>query len=141
MTETLLPTVLSASSLWSRYGFGDGFPFDFEDRGPAFDDEPLTPLQQAIALLSMDRRADLVEVLVRRHLLPEITRVTGDEPVIVRIGTHHNQVRDQRYGRGSSAMPEAWDDIEVTVTPDQVAEALAEMRAHTPQPPLPPVNG
>lgn len=121
--EGLLPLTLCADSLWSRYGFGDGNPFEFIDRGPDFDDQPYGPLRQAISDLDACGRADLLERLVTRHLVPVIERATGSAPRIVRIGTQHNQVRDADFRHGAS-MPEGWDDIAVTLTSAQVAEAL-----------------
>ena len=127
--ETLQPVHLSAESLWSRYGFGDGDPFEFADRGPAFDDQPHPPLQAAITALDAAARGDLVETLVRTHLLPEIARITGETPTLARVGTQHNQVRDARFRHDPSAMPEAYADIAVTVTPTHVADALVRPAA------------
>jgi len=125
MTGRLLPLHLGADSLWSKHGFSDGSPFDFEDPGPDHDDDPphadWTLLRET---MSGEQRADLLEVLVRRHLVPAIASATGATPEIVRIGTHHNPVRDARLDiHGRDGAPEGWDTIDVEVSRDQVLEA------------------
>ena len=128
----MLPLILAADDLWSRYGMGDGQPFHFEDRGPAFDDAPDGPLQAALGDLDSDERAALLARLVERHLLPEIARRTGETPRLAIVGTSHNPVRDARFHHDASAMPDAWRDIEVLVTEAQVAAALQGKRPLTP---------
>jgi hypothetical protein len=132
MTGPLKPPHLAAEGLWSRFGFGDGGPFEFEDRGQEHDDDPphadWTLLREE---MTQDQRADLLELLVRRHLLPEIAAATGETPEIARIGTHHNPVRDARLARDEGAMPPAWAGVGVEVAPDQVRAAAAEIIGRT----------
>lgn len=130
MTGRLLPLRLSAEGLFGRYGFGDGNPFEFADRGPAFDDQDPEPVYVRLNDdLGRKDRDDLLELLVRRHLLPLIVERTGDEPEIVRIGTHHNTVREARSdpSRPDDGMPETWKDIEAMVEEEDVLDALDHM--------------
>jgi hypothetical protein len=133
MTGRLLPLHLGADSLWSRHGFSDGSPFEFEDHGQDHDDDPphadWTLLRET---MSGVQRADLLELLVRRHLVPAIAAATGETPDIIRIATHHNPVRDARFdSHGRDGAPGSWDMIEVEVSRDEILEA-AGMLTRTP---------
>lgn len=134
MCGPLLPIDLRASALFDRHGFGDGRPFEFADRGPEHDDDP--PHADYVRLYEdQDNRGrhELLERLVRRHLLPVITERTGETPTLVRIGTHHNQIRDSRFGppQGIARMPEQWSDIVVEVSPEEILAELDEMEARS----------
>jgi len=129
MSGRLQPIHLSADSLWSRHGFMDGSPFEFEDRGQDFDDEPphedWTILRET---MDSSQRADLLELLVRRHLLPAITDATGETPELARIVTAHNPVRDARMGpRNGGDVPATWTAIGVDVTRQQALAAAARI--------------
>jgi len=134
MCGPLLPIHLRASALFDRHGFGDGRPFEFADRGPEHDDDPSHPDH---VRLHEDHgsaeRQDLLELLVRRHLVPAIESRTGETPTLVRIGTHHNQLRDARFGprQGMMHMPDEWRDIVVEVSPEGILEALDELEARS----------
>lgn len=129
MTGRLLPLHMSADSLWSRHGFCEGSPYEFEDRGQDHDDDPPHADWTLVRdTLDDGRRADLLELLVRRHLVPAIASATGCEPEIVRMGTHHNPVRDARFDiHRRDCAPEGWDEIVVEITRDQVLQAACDI--------------
>jgi hypothetical protein len=122
MTGMLTTTRLSAASLWSRHGFGDGAPFEFEDRGQEHDDDPPHPDWTMLRkTLSRDGRDALLMALVRDHLAPAIAAATGTAPEPVAIGTSHNPVRDARMDVAD--MPEAWEGVHVDLPRDTVLAA------------------
>lgn len=122
MTGMLTTTRLSATSLWSRYGFGDGDPFEFEDRGQEHDDDPPHPDWTLLReTLSRDARDALLTILVREHLAPAIAAAAGTAPDLVVIRTSHNPVRDARMV--SDEMPETWTDIHVDLARETVIAA------------------
>lgn len=129
MTGRLLPLHLGADSLWSRHGFSEGSPYEFEDRGQDHDDDPPHADWTLVRdTLGDAHRADLLELLVRRHLVPAIVSATGSAPEIIRIGTHHNPVRDARFdSHRSDPAPEGWDEIVVEITRDQVLQAACDI--------------
>lgn len=133
MTGRLMPLHLTAGCLWSKYGFMDGQPFEFEDRGPDHDDAP--PHEDWILIretMNSGQRHDLLDLLVRRHLVPAIADATGETPELVRIRSSHNPTRDARLGHGNDgAMPAGWTDIGTEVTPGQVLAAAGEIIARS----------
>lgn len=127
MTGMLTTTRLSATSLWSRYGFGDGVPFEFEDRGQEHDDDPPHPDWTLLReTLSRNGRDALLILLVREHLVPAIAAATGMAPDLVVVGTGHNPVRDARMA--SQDMPAAWTDIHVDLARETVIAAAGTIR-------------
>lgn len=116
---------LAAEDLWSKWGFGDGNPFRREDLGPDLDDVE-DPLLDEIHDLGMEHRCDLVDLLVRTHLVPAITAATGETPDLNLVYTNHNPTRDVRYTQGADAPPE-WMDISVEVPEDGIRTALETM--------------
>ncbi|MFZ3482075.1 hypothetical protein [Sphingomonas sp. 3-13AW] len=130
MTGKLQAVHLSAESLWSKHGFSDGHPFEFEDRGQEFDDAP--PHEDWLLLqesLTIAQRRDLLELLVRRHLLPVIAAATGQTPALARIETHHNPIRVAQVADfGQVSAPASWSDIEVEVSRDQIIVAIQDIK-------------
>jgi len=129
MTGQIMPMHLGAGSLWTRYGFTDGQPFEFEDRGQEHDDDPphddWTIIQDT---MSSKQRRDVLELLVRRHLVPAITKATGETPTIVRVGTQHNPLRDSRYDiHAPDATPDGWSEIWVEVSRMQIMQAVTDV--------------
>ena len=133
MTGRLQPLHLAAECLWSKYGFMDGSPFEFEDRGQDFDDTPPHEDWMLIKdVMNGRQRHDLLETLVRIHLLPAIATATGETPGLMRIMTSHNPVRDARLGHANDTdIPEAWLDIGVEVSREQVLRTARDVIART----------
>lgn len=115
-------TTLSADCLWSKFGFGDGAPF-----------RSTTASHDDLAEAMGDVEAcDILIVLVRRYLIPEIARVTGATPETRIIHGHHNPIRIVGYETGTP--PEGWEDIEVGITLEDIRSAAAEVRSQSTKP-------
>ncbi len=128
MTGRIMPIHLGVDSLWNRYGFCDGDPFEFEDPGQDHDDDPPHPdwdtIQQA---MTRSQRDDLLELLVVRHLLP-VAQAAGHTIRIVRIGTHHNPLQDARFRDGMRIEDmNGLEDIGVEVSREEIMRAAAEV--------------
>lgn len=108
---------LSAECLWSKFGFGDGAPF----RSTRASDDDLREAMGDV------EASDILVVLVRRYLVPEIARVTGTAPETRIVHGHHNPIRIVGYEIGE--VPEGWQDIEVGITLEDIRSAAAEIMA------------
>ncbi len=121
---------LAAMDLWDRYGFSSGDPFDFDDRGPGYDDEPSAEWVQMHETMDRKMRIDVLETLIRSHLLPAIAAADGGSPRIDRLETPHNPIRDARYDPFFHAglEPPKWNGIFVDVSPEAIMAAVGEVR-------------
>ena len=128
MCGPLLAIRLDAADLWSKFGFNDGSPFEFEDLGAEHDDDP--PHADWMLLDDRSFRDDLLERLIVARLLPLIEARTGERPEIVRWGGHHNPVRDARYRAGEGAvMPASWAGIAAEVSPEDIRSEARQLAA------------
>ena len=107
---------LNASDLCSKFGFGEGESFP---NMKVSDKDYMDAMQGASS-------AEVLFILVKKHLLPEIERVTGLLPKIYLIDAFRNPVRAEDYERDT--MPPEWESIEVTVLLDDLRAAAKEVR-------------
>jgi len=121
---------LKAMDLWCRYGFSSGDPFDFEDRGPGHDDDPSAEYAQIYDLMDREMRIDVLELLIREHLLPAIETACGETVRIERVETPHGPLRDARYELFFSVYlePPKWEDVFVDVPPEAIMDAVGKIR-------------
>jgi len=128
MTGRIMPIHLGVDSLWSRYGFCDGNPFEFDDPGQDHDDDPPhTDWDTIRETMTKRQRDDLLELLVTRHLLP-VAQAAGHTIRIVRIGTQHNPLRDARFEDGMRIEDvDGLKGIGVKVSREEIMQAAAEV--------------
>lgn len=127
MTGPLRDLRIRADGLWSRYGFENGNPFEFEDASSPDGGEHADWLLLRKAMRARQRHL-LLDLLVRRHLVPAIVLATGEAPELEYVVTSNNPVRDVRLSsRGKGAMPADWHGINVTIPRGQVLSAANEM--------------